>query len=764
MSTDISRVYAFLAKQGDWVNEADKNGDGTVIKSEFRDFMEENFEWDGETTDAGKNDLINNFWKTIDTNQSGKVSGTRLKNKNALDKKEITAMNNRIQMYEILNQYTASLTAPSVVGDGANWKKSVSQGLGALVEPYIKNGGKPEQLQAYLDEKAASIKAKATADYCAQEYLAEVMGDIAREYGYTYGDDKTLQGMINRYIQNLPAEADDGEIEQTVQGIIDAYMATAGLNEDSAEDLGEFGYTPTANSPLNDLQKSIIQSKLEKALASETDFEEYKSMFSEAAKGYIETLKFGNFVSVNEDTISQFKTSKQYKGVLKAIDTQKVFDSEELKSAINTAIGESFAVRISGLMKGEIPAYDELVSSAMSKAQFGEFDSNGTLDTQKLINWIISEVKKNIADYYPNGFGGMPIEELNAMYDALAASAKENQDAAKMKEAAVSYCKAVSAKGAKLAELVNEIFGDNYASVINKMTTGEIENKMEELKINVLEIGDATKFEVSNWNGLPEDNLVMYPGYSQKFNISAEVDTKGHAAPNITYSLLSASGCSATCSIYGELNITAGSAEGQMSVKVAVMADGVQIGTKTIPLKCEITGTGLVNSIGDESWGGASSNLEVYGCPGVNNGTQVTSASFADLYNNNAVIQLHTKSGTDGDWNQFKDSGIVISRINDLLNLIGNAMASKGIDRSRLDAAIKIVQKQFCYTNNWSAHKDRFKGGRAEFCSSRIQSGQYPSNTVVKQHDDIKAKGDKIVYMVSFKGLVDAVINALKQV
>ena len=27
MSTDISRVYAFLAKQGDWVNEADKNGD-----------------------------------------------------------------------------------------------------------------------------------------------------------------------------------------------------------------------------------------------------------------------------------------------------------------------------------------------------------------------------------------------------------------------------------------------------------------------------------------------------------------------------------------------------------------------------------------------------------------------------------------------------------------------------------------------------------------------------------------------------------------
>ena len=97
-------------------------------------------------------------------------------------------------------------------------------------------------------------------------------------------------------------------------------------------------------------------------------------MFSDAAKAYIDTLKYGNFATVNEDTINEFKASKQYKGVLKAIDTQKVFDSDELKSALNSAIGESFSTRISGLMKGEIPAYDELISTAMSKAQLGEFD------------------------------------------------------------------------------------------------------------------------------------------------------------------------------------------------------------------------------------------------------------------------------------------------------------------------------------------------------------------------------------------------------
>ena len=44
MSNDVSsKVYLFLAKQGDWATAADKNGDGTVIKSEFRQYMENNY-------------------------------------------------------------------------------------------------------------------------------------------------------------------------------------------------------------------------------------------------------------------------------------------------------------------------------------------------------------------------------------------------------------------------------------------------------------------------------------------------------------------------------------------------------------------------------------------------------------------------------------------------------------------------------------------------------------------------------------------------
>ena len=106
MSNDVSanlpKIYQFLSQKGG-IEAADSNGDGAVTKAEFRTFMED-FEWDGETTEAGKNDLINSFWASIDTDQSSsKISGTKVKNKNALDSKEMAAMADRVEMYETLN-------------------------------------------------------------------------------------------------------------------------------------------------------------------------------------------------------------------------------------------------------------------------------------------------------------------------------------------------------------------------------------------------------------------------------------------------------------------------------------------------------------------------------------------------------------------------------------------------------------------------------------------------------------------------------------
>ena len=687
MSTDISRVYAFLANQGDWVNEADKNGDGAVIKSEFRDFMEENFEWNGEeSSDSAKNDLINSFWKTIDTNQSGKVSGTKLKNKNALDKKELAAMEDRIEMYEILNEFTSQLTAPSVVGDGANWKKSVSEGLGALIEPYIKNGGTPEDLPAYLAEQAPLIEAKATADYCANEYLAEIMGDVNKEYGYTYGSDQTLQGMINSYIQSMTEGGDAETIQQTVQGIIDAYVATAGLGDESSVDMGDYGYTPTANSPLNDLQKAVIKTKLQQNVQALDDYETHKDLYEEAMNTYLGTLKFGDFEEVNSNAIGAFEASDAYKGVVKAIATEDIFGSEELKSALASAISESFAERLNGIMPGELEAYDKLLAEAKTKAQNGDFDTAGELDTQKLIDWVVEQAKSNLAEFYPNGFGDMPLEDMNIMYDALVEAAKENKDAAKIKEAAISYCKAVSSKGTLLKQAVIDIFGENYSTAINKLLSGEIEEKMVELKEKVLEIGDASTFTVDNWNGLPTD-ISIGMGNSKNYQLNSTVKNGDTTitSDRITYSAQVKSGSASATINNNTLSVTAGNTSGYATVEVSTMVDGIVVGKQTINVKV------VSQSI---DWANMDGNIN--GCIARGGAARGSNGNITlqEAYSTNACLILN---GTNGEftrnWNETINNARV--KIADFVNgtLCGFIKASGNYDAQAMQiAAQKTIE------------------------------------------------------------------------
>ena len=109
MSNDISKVYQFLSTIGDWKTNADKDGDGIIVKKEMRSFLQENYfenysGWDGTApTENQKNDIINQFWKSIDTNQVGKVG--RYKNKNALDTTEQETTNTKVQCYEKLNDF-----------------------------------------------------------------------------------------------------------------------------------------------------------------------------------------------------------------------------------------------------------------------------------------------------------------------------------------------------------------------------------------------------------------------------------------------------------------------------------------------------------------------------------------------------------------------------------------------------------------------------------------------------------------------------------
>lgn len=597
MSNDVSsKVYLFLAKQGDWATAADKNGDGTVIKSEFRQYMENNYEWNGEDASA-KSDLINQFWKEIDTKQSGKLN-KKLNNKGALDKNEINTMNNKIQMYETLNQYTSTIEVPSVVQDRTNWKKSVAESLANKVDAYISSNKSADNLEAYLQEISPEIERKATADYCANQYLNTEMKDIVKEYGYSYADDSTLQGMIDNYISQLSANSgeipSDEEINETVINIINEYLSTAGLKDSDGFDLSQYGYTANDNSPLNDLQKSIIKSNLQKNLqdiSKESDYETYKSLYDDAVNQFIESKladgKFADFATLQNYGIAEFENSDNYKSVKKAVSVKAYIDSADFKSAISSAVSSAFADRISNVMTGEVPAYDTLISDIMTKAQNGEFDNaDGSLNTEKMQKYIIEQVKSNIAEFYPNGLGDMSLDDLSTMYDALVEAAREKNDAAKVKEAAISYCQAVSKKSTTLAQAVKDVFGAGYAATINKMLSGEIDSKMTELKAKVNEIGDASSCTLAGWTTSVGDSINILPGATVTYGLAANIlNNNGMVSSDrITYAT---NNSNATVKD-GILTITAPSGSSEYTIEVYAMVDGEKIGdAKKIKVSCQ---------------------------------------------------------------------------------------------------------------------------------------------------------------------------------
>ena len=763
MSNDVSsKVYLFLAKQGDWATAADKNGDGTVIKSEFRQYMENNYEWNGEDASA-KSDLINQFWKEIDTKQSGKLN-KKLNNKGALDKNEINTMNNKIQMYEILNNFTSnSIEVPSVVQDRTNWKKSVAESLANKVDAYINSNKSADDLEAYLQEISPEIERKATADYCANQYLNTEMKDIVKEYGYSYADDSTLQGMIDNYISQLSANSgeipSDEEINETVINIINEYLSTAGLKDSDGFDLSQYGYTANDNSPLNDLQKSIIKSNLQKNLqdiSKESDYETYKSLYDDAINQFIESKladgKFADFATLQNYGIAEFENSDNYKSVKKAVSVKAYIDSADFKSAISSAVSSAFADRISNVMTGEVPAYDTLISDIMTKAQNGEFDNaDGSLNTEKMQKYIIEQVKSNIAEFYPNGLGDMSLDDLSTMYDALVEAAREKNDAAKVKEAAISYCQAVSKKSTTLAQAVKDVFGAGYAATINQMLSGEIDSKMTELKAKVNEIGDIAQIKTSGnaetlWNGINDTYSVTTSStasiqLNRAFNYNGNIIT----SDRITYS--SNNSCVSIDASTGVATIN-GNVAGTYQAKIVAMVDGEEVTSKIITIKVQDSNENIVTKATDTRLA-LNSRVDNW------NGEE----SFKDLYNNDKNVILYGKMDSrKKDWDHMKND--IKNNLTNLGQDVVSTLTTAGLDKSKLTTAMNTVVNRYVQAgairnkNNSGTSKNALKN----HCNEYMADNRTGTQSRIVWTVDTDGK-DSNVYMIHFKDFVDDIIN-----
>ena len=762
MSNDVSRVYQFLANLGDWKTKADKNGDGTIIKSEFRTFMEGNFEWDGETTDAGKNDLINSFWKAIDTNQSGKISGTRYKNKNALDGKEINAMQDRIAVYEKLNEYVADIQAPNEISDKAGWKKSISASLANTTETLIKQGVTADTLAEELDKIIENVKNKTTADYCANEYLNTSMKDVVKQYGYAYADDATLKGIIDNFVNNLPEDSDSASIKQTVEEIIDAYMATA--TGDGSEDISileQYGYTPSNNTAMNDLQKSIVKTKLTEALAdlkNEADYKNNSALYDTAINEYIDSIlndkTYGDYTNNTiEYSLQAFKDSETGKALEKTIEVKNLFGSDEFKNALTDKLSSSFADRISGLMKGEVSAYDDIQTQALEKAKNGDFDTNGTLDTQKAIDWVVEQMTQRLTEFYPNGLNDMSLTDLGTMYDKLVESAKANEDVASVKKAALSYCNAVAKKSTLLSQAVKDIFGDSYATEINKLTTPEIEAKMTDLKAKVEEIGDISTMTEAEKNalvaGLKDSYSFEQNAVDNKVQLPNSATCNGNTitSDRITYS---GTGC---VSVNESGNVTIDTTKaGTYTGKVNISIDGNIIATKTITVTVQESASSIISKTTDKQLP-LSETVDNWN----------TDANFQDLYNGDKTVILYGRMDKKNrDWGRMK------SDIKDDLSTLGtqvvDILATAGLDKAKLSTAAQTVVNRYIDAGAIRNRHDKgtSKNALKNNCINYMTDNRNNTKSRIVWTVDTDGANSN-VYMIHFKDFVDDIIAEYKK-
>lgn len=786
MSNEVNtrKFYQFLSSfekgEQSWTNVADGeygNADGTVIKSEFRKFL--NAEWNGEQNGELNNDLINTFWKKIDTNTSAsKIKGTKLRNLNALDKEEAGNLDKKLEAYVQLNEFVANnVKIPNVLtSTGSQWKWDVVDELTLLVEEFVKNGGNGD-IKQVLAEAYPAIANKNTATYCAVEYQNVLKSTVLADYpDYKVADDNTLNSILTAFVATIDGNATPEDIKAEVLQIVDAYLATAGIGDDSGYDLSELGYKQDANSALNDIQKSVLTQTIKNnlsAIKKEDDYDNYPEIFDSAIQTFVDNklavATYGDFETLKSVGMAEFKATKEYQSIANRILVDKNFRNIEQGSDFYKALVEAFGENLAQTImldgrylknsEGE-NVYTAILDDVQEKIGNGEFTTDGKVDLKAVQNYIIEEISKNLNDFFPNGYGDASIQSLNTLYDKRAeAATKETDDNESLKqhrEAAIDYCDAISKKGQPFKVAIAEVFGTDYEGQINSMYPSEIVSKMKELKAKALEIGDISDCKVSNWTGLPEDGSQILLGQTLTNTVGVSItdnNNKPVAANRITYSVQANGNCNATINDLGTLTITAGSVEGRANITVAVMVDGIEVGTKTISLECRrLTAEGMANSIGRNAWGGSYNHCEVYGMPNVrDHQTQMTSNSFADLYNNNAVILLDR--GKDKDYKTTRVTDNLVA----IMNMIKNAMSTVLTDKARLDSAVSSVLNELLETKTEdSSHDNTEDAELGTRVSDRIQAGQYSGVVHFADTDN----RDYHVTMISFREIVDRIFAA----
>lgn len=606
----ISRVYQFLNKyNGDWKADADINNDNTIIKTEFRTFLNNSdFQWNGET-DQQKEDIITTFWKSIDTQTTGKLNnGKGISDKNALNADELATVDTNIKATDIVVKYMKNMSMPAGIDSKyqTKWKESVKAGMINRAIEFLKNGTLEELTEEKLNEFYGLSSIKATADYKAYTEIDSQLGEYT-DLGYAAGDDKVLQGVINEYIAQLEEEGkSENEVLKDIEELVGAYVALATNGNDKKAKAVLSNYESFDDEVMTPLQEAVVNSNMKNSIVDylstlkdgeESVYKNNKALFDSAIETFITrtlaTASSKDYETLKEYDGASFKDESEFKSAYNRIKAAEIFTKVDMYVNIASEIGQAFADKLYTrnedgtvtykLMTGEFPAFDKIKEQALEKAANGDF-GDLTQSSQKLIAWIISEIKSNISEFFNNDWNYMTIEDLNITYDILEKSAIDSDRADDLKNAAIHYCKSLVSRTPGLKSLVEKVFGGDYNTFITEHKSGEITDKMKELKQKALEMGDASTFELndSTWDGLK--NILIAEGVGFSFNINPSFKN-GVNVPKERIQIVSSNTSIITVDSDGKATVSDKAPQGEHSVTLSVVVDGVTLGSKTIKVE-----------------------------------------------------------------------------------------------------------------------------------------------------------------------------------
>lgn len=772
--SDISstKFYLFLANYksngeslADAVDKNYGNKDGYVIKEEFRKFVKGEYDkWSGESNSESElNDIVNKYWRQFDTNSSAsRVTGTKLKNLNALDKEESAALEKNLEMYVKFDQYVSNIQIPSVLTTKGNeWKKAISTELMAVFEEYVQNNGH-EDIESYLDNALAGIYNKYTAMYCAAEYQNDLASTLLKDYpDYKIGEDKALESIINNYLLNLDKNARPEDIMNDIKGIVDAYFATAGIGNGSDWDLSKLGYSQKDTDKLNAIQIAVVTTNLLNEMKNDDNYENYQEYFNEAITTFAGKLTVKDF---NDGSlVEKFKSSTEYKNIQIRIEINNKYSSiDENSSLYKTLAGMSTSLAET-IRYGAttISTYQNILKDTADKV------ISGDLKMADVENYIISQIKVNLEKFYPNGFNDMSLDELNTMYKIMTDAALEIKDGTESlnayKNAAVKYCDALNSKEL-YSDLVKQVFGSSdYKSVINKQLYPKaIDDMIKKLQDLAAKVKDVSKMNLS-WDSSILDNYSVKTGSSLKLNVSATVSDDKSQISGITYGAKVVNGSgSVTCSELGNLTISAGSSEGYMTIEVYAYYNGKAIGSpKTITVKCiENYADSVIPNIKDWGTNAVSTNFLI----GAYRDKKMNQYSFQELYESDSAIQLDY---THNDWNESDNNFKKISdRVEDALKnvtkSITSALATAGLNKTILEqAAESVINNYICGDRTYYPIKtknDSARGLRKEATGKLSNMPESDRHKIINIEDT--RKRDENLWIVNFRDIVDDILDA----